>query len=254
MVAAAIIGAAVVGAAGSMAAGNAQKGAAKDAASATERSADKQLAFQREARQEAKTALTPYVKEGDVARARYNAGVLGIGTTGQADLDANRAAYNTNFEASPYWQDAQYATNQGVNALMSTNAALGRGSSINSGKALRGASDINLANRAGARSQYNTALSGLIDTGYQASTGIASGGQTFANAATNILANATNQQNQYNLAGANALAGAYGNAAGFAGWGLGQMANYYQQPSTYMSNSHAASIPAAQSYNIPGLT
>ncbi len=221
--AAAIIGSAVIGAGVSASAASKQAKAAKNAANQAAATASQEMEMQREARDEARKIFTPYSQEGAAARRIYN-GAMGIGVGGSTDpaaLAAARADYDTSFEASPFWRDAQYATGQAMNALNSTNAAMGRGGSINSGKALRAASDIQQGYRGAATQNYLTSLGGIVDTGLVADSGIASGGQAYANNAGNALRNATALQGQYNMAGANAWADAASNIAGFAGYAAG---------------------------------
>jgi len=134
---------------------------------------------------------------------------------------AGRAAYTQAFEQSPYWQDALEATNRGVSALVSSNAAAGKGGAINSGKALRAASDIAQTYRGGATDKYISGLGGYIDRYDAAKSGIANlkigaGTQVanaFGNQGNNLASIYANQ--------GNALANIYGNqasnVAGFTG-------------------------------------
>jgi hypothetical protein len=70
---------------------------------------------------------------------------------------------------------------------------------------------------------YYGALGDVTNRGYQADTGIASGGQTFANNATNIAMQGG--QNQANLAIAKGQnqANTAGDLASWIGWGMGNM-------------------------------
>lgn len=232
----AIIGAAVT-AGTSIYSANKQSSAAKKASQAATDASNQEIALQREARDEARKIFTPYSQEGAAARRLYN-GAMGVGVGGSTDptaLAAARSDYDTAFEASPFWRDAQYGTGQAMNALMSTNAAMGRGSSINSGKALRAASDIQTGYRANATQNYLSSLGGIIDTGLTADSGIASGGQTYANNAGNAIRNAAGVQANATMAGAQAWGNAASDIAGFIGYGLGQWkpgGNKYFRPST----------------------
>lgn len=223
MAAAAMIGSAVIGGVASISAGRSQASAARQASAAAGDAASQEIAFARQARDEARTQLTPYSIEGQAARSMYNAAMNVDTMSGGDTLAAARARYGEGFEASPYWQDAQYSTGKALDAMRSTNAAMGRGSPINSGKALRAASDINLGYRGAATQQYLASLGGIVDIGVQADSGIASGGQVFANSAGSALRAAALQQGAYGLAGADAQAQGLANAGGFAAYGLGQI-------------------------------
>lgn len=243
---------------------NKQASAAKKAGQAAADASNQEIALQREARDEARKIFTPYSQEGAAARRMYNA-AMGIAPTGTAPggtgadtLEAARAAYDAGFEASPYWRDAQYGAGQAMNALMSTNAAIGRGSSINSGKALRAASDIQTGYRGQATMNYLNSLGGIIDTGLTADSGIASGGQAYANNAGNALRNAAGINANAQMAQGQAWANAASDFAGFAGYALG---NYRPGGSSYFSVSAPnarpisnAPIPTSSPYTIPSLT
>lgn len=231
--------AAGVGAAATVYAGNQASSAAKSASKQAAATADKEIALQQQAYDNARTTLTPYSQEGAQARRMYN-GAMGIAPTAGADtLDAARAAYDSGFTNSPYWQDAQYGADQAMNALMSTNAAEGRGGSINSGKALRAAEDIQTGYRGQATQNYLTSLAGVAGTGFQADTGIASGGQTFANTASNALSQASQQQGQYAMTGATAAGGAAAGVANSINYALGNYqpggTNYFTAPAAWAS-------------------
>lgn len=227
---AAIIGSAVIGAGASVASASAQSKAAKKASQQAAATASEQIALQREAYNNADRILTPYSTEGNSARRMYNA-AIGVAPTGSGDtMTAARSDYDAGFDNSPFWRDAQYATGQAMNALQSTNAAMGRGSSINSGKALRAASDIQQGYRGNATQNYLNSLAGVAGTGFQADTGRASGGQTFANAASNALAQSSALQGQYAMQGAQAWGNAASDIAGLAGYVAG---NYQRGGQNY---------------------
>jgi hypothetical protein len=215
---------------------NKQSSAAKKASQQAAQTASEQIALQREAYDNADRILTPYSTEGNSARRMYNA-AIGVAPTGTGDtITAARSDYDAGFENSPFWQDAQYATGQAMNALQSTNAAMGRGGSINSGKALRAASDIQQGYRGNATQNYLNSLAGVAGTGFQADSGRASGGQTFANNASNALAQSSALQGQYNMQGAQAWSNAASDIAGFAGYAAGNMQrggqNYFRPQKT----------------------
>lgn len=239
---------------------NKQSSAAKKASQAATDASNQEIALQREARDEARKIFTPYSQEGTAARRLYN-GAMGIGVGGSTDpaaLASARSDYDTAFEASPFWRDAQYGAGQAVNALMSTNAAMGRGSSINSGKALRAASDIQTGYRGQATQNYLNSLGGIIDNGLTADSGIASGGQVYASNAGNAIRNAAGVSANATMAGAQAWGNAASDISGLAGYMYG---NYRPGGSSYFSaqtprapalTSTPADITA--SYTIPRLS
>ena len=215
---------------------NKQSSAAKKASQQAAQTASEQIALQREAYDNADRILTPYSTEGNSARRMYNA-AIGVAPTGTGDtITAARSDYDAGFENSPFWQDAQYATGQAMNALQSTNAAMGRGGSINSGKALRAASDIQQGYRGNATQNYLNSLAGVAGTGFQADSGRASGGQTFANNASNALAQSAALQGQYNMQGAQAWGNAASDIAGLAGYISG---NYRPGGQNYFKTSNS---------------
>ena len=228
-----------------------QASAAKKASQAATDAANQEIELQREARDEARKIFTPYSQEGAAARRMFN-GAMGIaptgtmpGGTGADTLEAARAAYDQGFEASPFWRDAQYGAGEAMNALRSTNAAVGRGSSINSGKALRATQDIQTGYRGQATQNYLSSLNGIIDTGLTADSGIASGGQTYANNSGNAIRNAAGVQANAAMAGAQAWGNAASDIAGVAGYALG---NYRPGGSNYFGT-----ITAPQSLPLPPL-
>ena len=101
---------------------SANKGAkaAKQASQQAAQAADKEIALQREARDEARQIFTPYSQEGAAARSMIN-GAMGVGPA--AAVASGRAAYDQGFDASPYWRDAQYGAEQSLNALRSTGSS-----------------------------------------------------------------------------------------------------------------------------------
>lgn len=90
-----------------------------------------------------------------------------------------------------------------------------------SGRTVRGMAEV--ANEAQLRNftGYYGALGGVADTGFNADSGIASSGQTFANSAANTLAaNAANQGN-LTMQNAKAKADMTDDLASWVGWGIG---------------------------------
>ena len=198
--------------------------AAKQAGQQAAQAADREIALQREARDKADQIFTPYVREGDVARRMIN-GAMGIDTmnggAGGDTLGAARADYYRGFDASPFMEDARYGAEQSLNALRSTNAAMGRGGAINSGKAMRAAQDIQTGYRGQATQNYLASLGATADVGFNASGHIGDAYQGFASNAGNAMRYAANAQGQSGLAGAQAYANAASDIGGFAGYALG---------------------------------
>lgn len=216
----------------------AQIEAANIAAQQQREGLDKQLAFQQQGYDIAEREFRPWVKEGDQARAMYNSAFGVNPTNGQTLADA-RGQFDAGFENSPYWRDAQYSTTQALNALNSTDAAMGKGG-LNSGKAQRAAGDLVNNFRGNATNMYLNALGGIVDLGVTGATGVASAGQTLANNNAGAIRSATNAISDYmydgtsgagaaranGVAGAgNALAQGYVNSAGAAANGAINAAN-----------------------------
>lgn len=149
-----------------------------------------------------------------------------------------QADYNSAFENSPYWKDAQYSTQQAMDAMRSTNAAMGRGSTINSGRALRGASDIQMGYRGQATQNYLSSLSGISGTGFQADSGRASGGANFANNASNALAQSAQGQATAAYARGQGTQNAISDLIGLGGFLAGQYGNR-SQPASAQTSSFA---------------
>lgn len=246
----AILGAAIIGGAASVYSANKASSAASKASKTASQTADKEIALQREARDEARKVLTPYAEEGGQARRMYNA-AHGIAPAGADTIEAARAAYDAGFEASPYWRDAQHGSAESMNALVSTNAAAGRGGSINSGKAMRAASDILTGYRGGATTNYLAALGGVADTGFAADSGIASGGQVYANNAGNALRHASGIQANASMAQGQAYGDAASNIATLAGYAAG---NYQPGGQNYFSAYSAQPLTPLRPVNATALS
>lgn len=101
-----------------------------------------------------------------------------------------------------------------------TSAAGAQGSAL-SGRTARGMAEV--ANEAQLRNfqGYYGALGGVADTGYNADTGIASGGQQFADRAAQITTNNGNAQADLAVAKGQNDANTAGDLASWIGWGVG---------------------------------
>jgi hypothetical protein len=224
---------------------NKQSKAAKSASAQAAAGADREIAFQREARDRAEQLFGPDMRAGDVASRMIN-GAMGVDTmsggAGGDTLGAARADYYRGFDASPFMEDARYGAEQSLNALRSTNAAMGRGSPINSGKALSAAFDIERLSRHGATQNYLASLGATADRGFNASTNIGNAYQGFASGAGNAVSRATALQGQGGLAAARAQAEGLADASGFILYGLG---NYQRQKPPTARNAVSAIKPVS---------
>lgn len=135
------------------------------------------------------------------------------------------------FEDSPWWQFAQEETGRAVDDL---DARYGASGLLLSGQGVRARAEIaarlkgeafdkHYNQRAGAMSDYLSALFGLTDGGRQAASGIGSGGANFANTATQALTNNALIRGNTAIAGAEAANQGTADALGFGGWALGQI-------------------------------
>lgn len=125
-----------------------------------------------------------------------------------------------NYTKSPYATIAR--TNADTAKKDFTSAAGAQGSAL-SGRTARGLAEVGNQMEQQGFGSYMTGLSALADTGFQADSGIASGGQTYANNAGNIMMNAAGQQGQAWMAQADAWNSALGDAAGWAGYAAGNL-------------------------------
>lgn len=137
------------------------------------------------------------------------------------------------FESSPWWSIANDEIEKSIGDLDSRYGASGL---LLSGGATRARAEIaagmrgdlfgkHLDTRESNFADYFGGLQNLQGTGFQAASGVASGGANFATLAANAATN--NAANRINAAGASADARQQGvsDATGFAGWSLSQLAN-----------------------------
>jgi len=123
------------------------------------------------------------------------------------------------YQQTPWGRIGQMEADKAGEQFLSNAGA--RGAAL-SGRVIRGTAE--LANEAQLRNftGYYGALGGVADTGFNADSGIASGGQQFANSASNVMAaNANNQSNLSIQQGQNA-ANTTNDLASWVGWGIGQ--------------------------------
>jgi hypothetical protein len=148
----------------------------------------------------------------------------GMGQQGAPDPTATPAETQEQawaaFEASPWGKIGTMEANNARDAFIASAGA--QGSSL-SGRTARGMAEVSEEAKLRNFGGYYGALGDVTNRGYQADTGIASGGQTFANNATNIAMQGG--QNQANLAIAKGQnqANTAGDLASWIGWGMGNM-------------------------------
>ena len=176
----------------------------------------------------------------------------GMGQQGAPDPTATPAETQEQawaaFEASPWGKIGTMEANNARDAFIASAGA--QGSSL-SGRTARGMAEVSEEAKLRNFGGYYGALGDVTERGYSADSGIASGGQTFANNATDITLqggqNAANLaiakgQNQGNTAG---------DLASWIGWGMGNMGSMsggspaVSQPgrSTTFSSASAAPKP-----------
>lgn len=137
------------------------------------------------------------------------------------------------FEDSPWWAFAQEESGRAIDDL---DAKYGASGTMLSGQAVRaraeiaarlksGAFDRHLGERQGGFTDYIQTLAGQQGLGFQATSGIASAGQNFANNASNLALTGAEGRAASIQAGAQATQQAWNDGLGFAGWGLGQIMN-----------------------------
>lgn len=91
-----------------------------------------------------------------------------------------------------------------------------------SGRTARGLQEVGEESKLRNFGSYYGALGGVADMGYSADTGIASGGQTFANTASRIAQQGGEQQAGYSIAKGQTQADLNNDLASWIGWGMGQ--------------------------------
>lgn len=101
-----------------------------------------------------------------------------------------------------------------------------------SGRTARGLQEVGEESKLRNFGNYYGALGGVADMGYSADTGIASGGQTFANTASRIAQNNGEQQAGYSMAKGQTQADLNNDLASWIGWGMGQWPQSGGAPTT----------------------
>jgi hypothetical protein len=181
----------IFGAANAKTQANAVKDSAAMAADAQKYATDKQIEQLNLGYDRATAQMQPMVNDSTTPNNLVR-GALGI--------DPSQAgAYNTAYNGSFYKNEADYNTAKAHNALVSTNAALGKGGAINSGKALRAAGQQGYELAMAGREAHLTGLKGYVDRGDAARTGIANAAMGVGSQAANAFANQGNALSQIAL-------------------------------------------------------
>jgi len=142
------------------------------------------------------------------------------------------------YQQTPWGRIGQMEADKAGEQFLSNAGA--RGAAL-SGRVIRGTAE--LANEAQLRNftGYYGALGGVADTGFNADTGIASGGQQFANSASNVLAANANNQSNLSIAKGQNSANTANDLASWVGWGIGQWPQATTTPAATGARSGASS-------------
>lgn len=124
------------------------------------------------------------------------------------------------FEASPWGKIGTMEAEQARDNFIASAGAQG---SALSGRTARGMAEVSEEAKLRNFGGYYGALGGVADRGYSADTGIASGGQTFANNASNITQQAGANAADFSMMKGQNQANTAGDLASWIGWGMGQM-------------------------------
>lgn len=156
------------------------------------------------------------------------------------------------FESSPFYKIADDEIGKAIDSL---DAKYGASGLLLSGGALRARGETmagirgdlfnqHLAARTTNFGDYFGALTNTSNSGLTAASGIASGGQNFANAASNAVQNNAANQQSAAVAAANTRQQGTADALGFGGWALGNLLNSNKTPATPKTTggSYATSV------------
>jgi hypothetical protein len=148
----------------------------------------------------------------------------GMGQQGAPDPTATPAETQEQawaaFEASPW---GKIGTMEAENARDAFIASAGAQGSSLSGRTARGMAEVSEEAKLRNFGGYYGALGDVTNRGYSADTGIASGGQTFANNATNITMQGGENAANLAIAKGQNQANTAGDLASWIGWGMGNM-------------------------------
>lgn len=178
---------------------------------------------------------------------QFGAGASGAPAEGEAGYktpDQLREEAMANYDASPWAKIAQTSADKAQESFLSMAGAQG---GALSGRTARGLAEVSNEMKQQGFGSYMSVLGGLADTGFNADSGIASGGQTFANNASNLTMAAGQAKANATTGAADAWGSALSDAAGWAGWGVGQMGNTNTGQKVYSptgSNSSTSGMSA----------
>lgn len=142
------------------------------------------------------------------------------------------------FEASPWGRIGTMEAEQARDNFIS--AAGAQGSAL-SGRTARGMAEVSEEAKLRNFGGYYGALGEVTNRGYSADTGIASGGQQFANNATNITMQAGNNAADLAIAKGQNQANLTNDLASWIGWGMGNMGSSTAGASTSAYSGSAGS-------------
>lgn len=175
-----------------------------------------------------------YANEGRVVP-QFGADAPAEGEVGYKTPDQLREEAMANYDASPWAKIAQTSADKAQESFLSMAGAQG---GALSGRTARGMAEVSNEMKQQGFGSYIGELGGLADMGFQADQGAASGGQTYASNASNLTMAAGQAKANAITGQADAWNSALTDAAGWAGWGVGQMGtNTGQKVLTSSSNT-----------------
>lgn len=136
--------------------------------------------------------------------------------------DQRREEAFANYKATPW---ASIARTNAKNAVDDFTSMAGAQGSALSGRTVRGMAEVSNEMEQAGFGDYFSALQAVSDRGYQADTGIASGGQAFADRAGAIKQDAADAAGRARVGSTEAWTSAMSDAAGWGGWLYGQYGN-----------------------------
>lgn len=170
----------------------------------------------------------------------------------QSDIDAARADVDAGFDASPQAAAGRYGAERATNAIMGN---AGANSRVLSGRTLNAVQQNETGYRANALLSYMDQLGGVSQTGFNAGTGIAQAGQTFANNAGNLVTQGAANTGAGYVNAAAAQGEGMSNGLTLAAWLAGQRGgakptgstktgSFYAQPPVTMAQGPTGSANA----------
>jgi hypothetical protein len=149
----------------------------------------------------------------------------------QVPSETQEEAWET-YEASPWGKIGTMEAGKARDDFLSLAGA--QGASL-SGRTARGMAEVAEESKLRNFERYFGALGGVADTGFNADTGIASGGQQFANTAVNVMGSNARIAADAAMAKGQNQANTMDDLASWIGWGVGNVPGQTQQ-NTYIPN------------------